>query len=144
MTSTNKPTVSYWIIAVIALIWYIMGVMSYLRQVYMTDDMMASMTPEQQELLANTPAWSTGLFAVAVFAGLLGSFLLLMRKKLATPVFLISLIAVLINMGYSFFATNQSEVFGKMHGIVMPIIVIVIAVFLYMYSKKSGENSWMK
>ncbi len=144
MTSTNKPTVSYWIIAVIALIWYIMGVMSYLRQVYMTDDMMASMTPEQQELLANTPAWSTGLFAVAVFAGLLGSFLLLMRKKLATPVFLISLIAVLINMGYSFFATNQSEVFGKMHGIVMPIIIIIIAVFLYMYSKKSGENSWMK
>lgn len=144
MTSTNKPTVSYWIIAVIALIWNIMRVMSYLGQVYMTDDMMASMTPEQQELLANTPAWSTGLFAVAVFAGLLGSFLLLMRKKLATPVFLISLIAVLINMGYSFFATNQSEVFGKMHGIVMPIMIIIIAVFLYMYSKKSGENSWMK
>lgn len=144
MTSTNKPTISYWIIAVIALIWYIMGVMSYLRQVYMTDDMMASMTPEQQELLANTPAWSTGLFAIAVFAGLLGSFLLLMRKKLATPVFLISLIAVLINMGYSFFATNQSEVFGTIDGIVMPIIVIIIAVFLYMYSKKSGKNSWMK
>lgn len=144
MTSTNKPTVSYWIIAVIALIWYIMGVMSYLGQVYMTDDMMASMTPEQQELLANTPAWSTGLFAVAVFAGLLGSFLLLMRKKLATPVFLISLIAVLINMGYSFFATNQTEVFGTIDGIVMPIIVIIIAVFLYMYSKKSGEKSWMK
>ena len=144
MTSTNKPTVSYWIIAVIALIWNIMRVMSYLGQVYMTDDMKASMTPEQQELLANTPAWSTGLFAVAVFAGLLGSFLLLMRKKLATPVFLISLITVLINMGYSFFATNQSEVFGKMHGIVMPIMIIIIAVFLYMYSKKSGENSWMK
>lgn len=144
MTSTNKPPVSYWIIAVIALIWNIMGVMSYLGQVYMTDDMMASMTPEQQELLANTPAWSTGLFAVAVFAGLLGSFLLLMRKKLATPVFLISLIAVLINMGYSFFATNQTEVFGTIDGIVMPIIVIIIAVFLYMYSKKSGEKSWMK
>jgi len=144
MTSTNKPPVSYWIIAVIALIWNIMGVMSYLGQVYMTDDMMASMTPEQQELLANTPAWSTGLFAIAVFAGLLGSFLLLMRKKLATPVFLISLIAVLINMGYSFFATNQTEVFGTIDGIVMPIIVIIIAVFLYMYSKKSGEKSWMK
>ena len=144
MTSTSKPTVSYWIIAVIALIWNIMGVMSYLGQVYMTDDMMASMTPEQQELLANTPAWSTGLFAVAVFAGLLGSFLLLMRKKLATPVFLISLIAVLINRGYSFFATNQSEVFGTMHGIVTPITIIIIAVFLYMYSKKSGEKSWMK
>ena len=144
MTSTNKPTVSYWIIAVIALIWYIMGVMSYLGQVYMTDDMMASMTPEQQELLANTPAWSTGLFAIAVFAGLLGSFLLLMRKKLATMVFLVSLIAVLINMGYSFFATNQTEVFGTIDGIVMPIIVIIIAVFLYIYSKKSGENSWMK
>lgn len=144
MTSTNKPSVSYWIIAVIALIWNIMGVMSYLGQVYMTDNMKASMTPEQQELLANTPAWSTGLFAVAVFAGLLGSFLLLMRKKLATPVFLVSLIAVVINMGYSFFATNQSEVFGTIDGIVMPIIVIIIAVFLYMYSKKSGKISWMK
>ncbi len=143
MTSTNKPNVGFWIIAVIALAWNIMGVMAYLGQVYITDEVKNAMTIEQQELLANTPAWSTALFAISVFGGLLGSLLLLIRKKWATPIFLISLLAVLIGMGYSLFATNHAEVYGTVDGIVMPIIIIIIAFFLYMYSKKSAVKGWL-
>ena len=117
-----------------------MGVMAYLGQVYITDEVLNAMTPEQQELFANTPAWSTGVFAVAVFGALLASLLLLLRKKWATPLFLISLLAVLINTGYSFLATNQAEVYGTVQGIVLPLIIVVIAVFLYMYSKKTAAN----
>ena len=140
MTTKNKPSVGFWIIAIIALLWNIMGVMAYLGQVYITNDVLNTMTAEQQELLANTPSWSTGVFAVAVFGALLGSLLLLFRKKWATSFFLVSLIGVLINMGYSLFATNQIEVYGTVQGIVMPLIIIVIAIFLYMYSKKAATN----
>ncbi len=143
MTTKNKPSVGYWIIAIVALLWNIMRVLAYLGQVYMTEEVKNAMTPEQQELLANTPAWSTGLFAIAVFGALIGSLLLLLRKKWATPLFLISLLAVLIYMGYSFIATNQAEVYGTVQGIVMPLIITAIAVFLYMYSKKAAANGWL-
>ncbi len=144
MTTSKKSNTGFWIIAVIALIWNIMGVLAYLGQVYITDEVLNTMTPEQQELLANTPAWSTGVFAISVFGALLGSLLLLMRRKWATPLFLISLLAVLINMGYSFFATNQVEVYGSVQGIVMPLIIIVIAIFLYLYSKSAAAKGWLR
>jgi len=140
MTTKRKPSTGFWIIAVIALLWNIMGVMAYLGQVYITDDVLNTMTTEQQELFTNTPAWSTGVFAVAVFGAFLASLLLLLRKKWASPLFLISLLAVLINMGYSLFATNHAEVYGVVQGIVMPLIIVVIAIFLYMYSKKAAAN----
>jgi len=143
MTTSNKPNTGFWIIAIIALIWNVMGVLEYLGHVYMTDELLNAMTPEQQEFLANTPAWSTGVFAIAVFGGLLGSLLLIMRKKWATLLFLISLLAVLVNMGYTFFATNHAEVYGTVLGIVMPLVVIVIAIFLYLDSKSSTTKGWL-
>ncbi len=131
----NKPTSAYWIVAIIAVLWNIMGVLAYLGQAFITDEMKALMPPEQVSIMENTPAWITAAFAMATFAGLLGSLLLLFRKKLAIPILLISLITVLIQMGYSFFATNAIEVYGIGQGLIMPIVVIVIAIFLYWWSK---------
>lgn len=125
----------FWIIGIVALLWNLMGVTSYLRQAYMTEDALAALPAEQQALYENAPAWVTGAFALAVFGGLLGCVLLLMKKKLATLVFIISLISVLAQMSYNFFMTNAVEVMGAM-AIFMPVLVIVISIFLVIYSKK--------
>ena len=84
MTTTNKPTAAFWIIAVLALIWNIMGVMAYLAQAFMTDDMKALLPEAEREMYENKPAWATAAFAFAVFAGLIGALALLLRKKWAT------------------------------------------------------------
>ncbi len=134
MTTTKKSTI-YWVVGVLALIWNAMGVFQYLSMQYLKDDMAAAMTPEQNALMDGLPVWYTAVFAIAVFAGLLGSILLLLQKKAATPLFLISLLAVLIQMGYWLFATNAREVMGNQAAF-MPIIVILVAIFLYFFSRK--------
>ena len=131
----NKIPKGFWIVGIVALLWNLMGVASYLQQAYMTDETLAALPAEQQALYENIPAWVTGAFALAVFGGLLGSILLLMKKKLATVVFIISLISVLAQMSYNFFMTNAIEVMGAM-AIFMPILVIVISIFLVWYSSK--------
>ena len=131
----NKIPKGFWIVGIVALLWNLMGVASYLQQAYMTDETLAALPAEQQALYENIPAWVTGAFALAVFGGLLGSILLLMKKKLATVVFIISLISVLAQMSYNFFMTNAIEVMGAM-AIFMPILVIVISIFLVWYSRK--------
>jgi len=143
MTTSNKPKAVFWIIAVIALIWNVMGVMRYLQQAYKSESFRAIFNEEQLALIDSTPVWVTGVFAVAVFSGVLGCILLLLRKKWATPVFLVSLLAVLIQMGNSFFMTNAVEVFGTFEAIIMPIIVIAIAIFLYWWSKRCAANGWI-
>ncbi len=144
MSTNNKPGAGFWVIGIIALLWNGWGVIAYLTQAFLTDDLKALMPEEQVELLEATPAWVTAAFAIAVFGGLLGSLLLLMRRKLATPLFLLSLIGVLAQMGYSFFATNSAEVYGTVQGIVIPVIVILFAVFLYFHSKKNAAKGVLR
>ncbi len=143
MTTTNKPPAIYWIISVLALLWNILGVMAYLGQAYMTDELKAEYSAEQLALIESTPAWVTAAFAFAVFGGFLGCVALLLRKKWAKQLFLISLLGVLAQNAYSFFMTNASEVFGTTQGVVMPLMVIIIAVFLYWYAKQAAAKNWI-
>ncbi len=112
-----------------------MGVFQYLSMQYMKEEMAAAMTPEQNALMESLPTWYTAVFAIAVFAGILGSILLFLQKKAATPLFLISLLAVLIQMGYWLLGTNAREVMGNQAAF-MPVTVIIVAVFLYFFSRK--------
>ncbi len=143
MTTTNKPNTGFWIIAVLALIWNIMGVFQYLSSTLMKDEMRELMTEDQLALMDSLPAWYTAAFAIAVFSGLLGCLLLLMRRKWAVPVFLVSLLAVLVQMGYWLFATDAMEVYGT-QAVIMPLIVIIVAIFLYFYSKGASQKNWLR
>lgn len=142
MTNSNKPNTLFWVIGVIALIWNAMGVMAYVAQAYMTDEMIAALPEAERALYEDIPAWYTAAFAIAVFAGVAACILLLMKKKFAKSVFLISLIGIIIQMFYNFFMSRAAEVYGP-GGMVMPIMVIVIGVFLLLYSKKCEAKGWL-
>ena len=100
--STNKPTTAFWVIAVVALISNLMGVMAYLGQAYMTDEALAALPEAERAINENYPAWATAAFAIAVFGGAIGCILLLLRKKMATTLFIVSLIGILVQMIYNF------------------------------------------
>lgn len=143
MTATNKPSVGFWIISVIALLWNLMGSFQYLSSTLMKEDIQALMTDDQIALMDSLPSWYTGVFATAVFAGVLGSIFLLIRKKWAINTFLISLVAILIQMGYWLLATDAMVVYGT-EAIFMPLVVIIIGAFLYWYSKSVHQKGWLK
>ena len=113
-----------------------MGINQYLQQAYNTDTFKA-MYPDEKvlEMVLNTPAWVMGAFAIAVFGGFLGSLFLLLRKKIAKPIFLVSLIAIIIQMFYNVFLSGALDVYGP-GAMVMPIMVIGFAIFILWYTKK--------
>ncbi len=140
--NSNKPTGQFWAIAIIALIWNLLGVIMYIAQAYMTDEMLAALPTEEQALYAEIPAWATAAFATAVFGGALGSLLLLLKNKLSRFLFLVSFIGILIQMYHSFFVSHQLDVYGPGSAI-MPIMVIIIGAFLIVYSRKATEKGWI-
>lgn len=140
---TIKPPVWFWIVSAIALLWNLMGAMAYLGQVYSTDEMKAAMPAEQLELMENTPAWATAAFAIAVWAGVLGCLGLLLRKKWAKPVLLLSLLGIVVQMSYAFFMTNAVEVYGTVQGVVMPILLVGIGVGLVLLAKSAQNKGWI-
>ena len=145
MTNDGKVKVPvwYWIVSVVALLWNLMGAMAYLSQAYMSDEVKAALPAERMELMENMPAWATAAFAFAVWGGVLGCLGLLLRKKWAKPVLVVSLIGILIQMGYSFFMTNAVEVYGTVEGVIMPIILIVIGIGLVLFSKSALNKGWI-
>ena len=143
MTTSNKPGALFWIIGIVALIWNAIGVMAYLGEAYMSDDTKALLPAEQIDFMNNQPAWVTAVYAIAVFGGLLACILLLARKKIATSLFLLSLLGVLARTMYYLILSNAPEAYGAAFAYTMFIIVIIIAIFLYFYSKKSAAKGWL-
>ena len=143
MTNSNKPTALYWVVAVVALLWNGWGTLVYLTQAFMTDEVLEMLPAEQQEALANTPSWVTAMFAVAVWFGLLGAIALLLKKKWAYPLFIISLIGVLGQNVHNFFMSNNAEIYGA-QAYIMPVVVIVVSIYFVYYSKNAAAKGLLK
>ncbi len=139
---SNKPTRWFWILAIAALVWNLLGVMAYVMQVSMTEEALALLPEDQRVLYETVPAWATAAFAIAVFAGAVGCIALLLRKSWATPLLVLSLAGVLVQMFHSFFLSDALEVYGS-SGMVMPILVLVIAVWLVGFSRSAAAKGWL-
>ncbi|MFT5078728.1 MAG: hypothetical protein ACI825_001058 [Planctomycetota bacterium] len=143
MNTYSKPTKGFWIIAIIALLWNLMGTVQFLSSTVLKDLLYETLNDTQIALFENLPSWYYIVFGIAVITGVLGSILLLMRKKLAVLLFTISLIAVSIQMIYWMFATDVIDVYGTTDALTMPIIVIITALVLLMYSRSVARKGWL-
>ena len=141
-TNSNKPSILFWVIGIIALIWNAMGVNAYLQEAYNTDAYKAMHSEDQLELIDNLPAWYTAVFAIAVFVSVIACLLLLFKNKLAVPAFLIALIAVIIQTGYNVFINEGRELYGVME-YSMLVLIPMCSLFLYWYSKKALAKGWL-
>lgn len=134
-STNNKPPIWFWIASVLALVWNGMGVMQYLQQAYNTESFKAMCTPEELEMYANLPSWYTAVFAFAVFGGLLGCIALLLRKKFAYILLLISLIAVIIQMSYVTFSLKMANAMTPM--------IIIVGILLVWLAKSATKRNWI-
>jgi hypothetical protein len=141
MSTSTKPPVWFWIVAVVALLWNALGIMAYLMRAYMTDEAMAALPQEQQVYLQNQPAWYMGVFAIAVFGGTLGSLLLLLRKALAYWVFVVSLVCVVAQWSYDLTVEN-SPAFDS-SGMAMAIMIPLFSVALVLISRTAKAKGWI-
>jgi hypothetical protein len=140
--TTTKPKTSFWIISGIALLWNVMGVNAYIQQTYQTESFKAMYTEDQLQLIAEAPVWSTAAFALAVFGGFFGAAALIMRKKWAYYLFIVSMIAVLVQMYYNFIIIDSLAVYGP-GATIMPIMIIVFGLILIWYSKYATKKNWI-
>jgi K+ transporter len=71
-----------------------------------------------------------------------GCLLLLLRKKWATSILIISFIGIVVQMIHAFFMANSIEVYGP-GGVIMPIMVLIIGAWLIWYAKGAEKKGWI-
>ncbi|MDH3613497.1 MAG: hypothetical protein OEU90_14160 [Gammaproteobacteria bacterium] len=139
----GKPAMSFWVVGAAALIWNLFGLVVYVMQVSATpEELAAAYSPEQVEFMLSTPKWATSAFAIAVTTGVMGCFLLLLRKAWALPMFVISLVGVLIQNLNTFVLNDAIAVFGSTPAIIQSVIV-VIAIALVWYTRTARSKGWI-
>jgi hypothetical protein len=141
-STTRQPARRFWTIGAVALAWNLLGVLSYLMSVTAGPEALAGLPEAERNLYADIPAWATSAYAIAVFGGLLGSIALLIRKAWAVPLFVVSLIAVIVQMAHAFFMTALFEVKGA-GAAILPLLILAIAAYLALYSRRARERGWL-
>lgn len=131
------------IVAVLALLWNIMGDAAYLMQVTMDLDALAKTDPYQAQMFATMPAWLWSAYAIAVWVGTLAAICLLLRRKIAVPLYAVSLAAVLVQFGYTLGATDLLAVKGVTAAI-FPVIIIVLTAAQFAYARRMKAQGWLR
>lgn len=134
-TAGTKTPWHVWVVGIVALLWNSVGAMDYFMTQTRNEGYLSQFTPEQLEYFYAFPTWLVALWAIAVWGGVLGALLLLARKRLAVPVFLVSLISMATTAVYNYGISNGMEVVGDTFSLVFTAVIFVIALGLYLYAR---------
>lgn len=102
---------------------------------------MSNFTPEQLEFFYGIPAWAVATWAIAVWGGVVGALLLLMRKKIATWVFLVSLVSMVLTAIQNYVISNGLEVIGDPFSLGFTAVIFLFALGFYLYSMMMRNRS---
>jgi hypothetical protein len=140
----NKVPGWYWAVAIVALLWGCMGCGAYLMQVTMDPADIAKLPKAQQDIWGMTPGWVLGAYAIAVWFGLFGAIALLLRRRFARSLFVVSVIAVFVQFGWTFTQTPilQLMSFGEAAG--FPIFITVFQIALLWFSDHAIKRGWLR
>jgi len=132
---TGKTPWHLWLVGVLAFLFNAYGGYDYVMTVSQGESYMAGvgMTADQIAHVRDMPAWMTADWAIGVWGAILASVLLLLRRKLAGPVFIVSLAAYLISLFYTYVLTNGGEIMGQTV-MIMNAVIAAVLVFLVWYS----------
>jgi hypothetical protein len=134
----------YLILSVLFLLWNLMGVASFYQHIAISNspEALAALPANEAELYGKYPLWTHVAFAISVISGVLGCMGLLMKKKWARPVFVVSLISILAQMAHSLLVAKATEVYGP-GAVVMPVLVILIGAFLVWFADYGIKKRWL-
>jgi hypothetical protein len=141
MATALSPSVPGWFraVALLAVIWNAFGVAMYLSSVGVFGDPMTGLSQEERVAASSIPAAITGAFAIGTFSGLIGSVGLVLRKRWAQPLLILSLVALLILEGWIVFLSGALHLFG----IAVPIMVSLGAVLLAWLATHARKHGWL-
>ena len=143
MNAAARPPVLFWIIAILAVAWNLMGVFSFYYHFTATPEVVATWADAQQQVFAAIPRWVFVPFAIATVGGLLGSLGLLLRRRWAVPVLLLSLLAIVVQFAGNYLATPVWALTG-VRGALFPLWIALVGVFLWRYARRSAARGWLR
>lgn len=131
MAVDTKTPWHLWVVGVISLLWNGFGATDFTMTVAARDAWFAmmGMTAPQIAQFDALPGWMWIAWAFGVYGAIIGSLLLLLRRKLAVQAFGLSILGALASLIYHAFLAGPGG-----PGPIFPAVIVVIAAFLLWYA----------
>lgn len=103
----------------------------------------ASLPLDRRAAQEAQPAWVTAAYAIAVWVGLFGTLLLALKRKLAEPLLLVSLIAVLVWLAGLLLVGELRRLIG-VDDIAVAVVVTLITGTIWSFARRSRQRGWLR
>jgi hypothetical protein len=131
------------IIAVLILLWNLVGDAAYLMQATANLDEVARQDPVQAQAFREMPGWVWAAYAVAVTSGTIGAIVLLMRRGWAWALFALSFTAVVIQFGWTFLGFDLLGAKGPSAAL-FPLLIAGIALASTIYAWRKRKDGTLQ
>jgi len=129
-------------VAVAALLWNLLGCFAFVSDMRLAPEDVAKLTEAQRALYAARPGWAVAATAIAVIGGALGAVGLLLGRKWAFILLVLSLIGILIQ-DYGLFVLADGATLAGPVAVVMQAIVLLVGIGLVLLSRKGIARGWL-
>lgn len=143
MDDTNAPQpVANWFkfAAIASILFMAIGCAGYVMDVT-TDPQ--TLPVDQRNLVLARPVWQVAAYALAVWVGLVGAISLLLKKAIAVPLLLLSLVcAVLTFLPLAIIPAIRDNV--TTNDIAAAVIIILITGTIWQFARHSKQRGWLR
>jgi hypothetical protein len=121
-----------WVIGGLGVLWNAFGCFDFTMTATHNAAYLEPYPQDLKDYWLNMPAWTWIVWAIGVFGGLLGSIALLLRRKLAYPLFAASFLAALVSMGRSYLDKDAPTMEGQM---IAALVILTLALLQALYAR---------
>lgn len=126
--------------AILSVLWMLLGCGMYLFEVTLDP---ATLPTDSRAMVEAIPVWMWAAFATAVWVGLAGAVLLLMRRRLAVPLLGISVLAMLVQNSAYLVDPRLREAVPPA-SLALPVIDIAITVAVFLFARQAQRKGWLR
>jgi hypothetical protein len=138
-TGLPKPKWLLWA-GIASLLWNVFGVAAFIMQATMSAEALSSLPADQQELWGDMGIATWIAYAVAVGAGTLGALSVILCRKWAVPLFLLSVAAIALQFSYPMVYALGNDLMSLM---IFPAFIFVVAIAQWLFARKWRDAGWL-
>jgi len=124
-----------WIVGVLATLWNAFGAFDYVMTQTNNEAYLSQFSAEERAFFESFPGWMEAFWALGVWGALIGSLLLLVRSRYAVHAFGISLVGIVVGMGYQYLAMEAPESLTTGAMAFIPWVILVVGIALFVYAR---------